>query len=135
MPPQVIHPGEHLAEQLEVLKMSAAELARQLKVPTNRITPSASQIASASIDTRYIRSPIKSADDSSYATSRLVSRVACVVSSTSTHVSPSRSNRRVKAASAAAAQCRPSASGHCWGTRRKFANEYPSWRSRSTAAA
>ena len=38
MPPQVIHPGEHLAEQLEVLKMSAAELARQLKVPTNRIT-------------------------------------------------------------------------------------------------
>ncbi len=38
MPRQVIHPGEHLAEQLEVLKMSAAELARQLKVPTNRIT-------------------------------------------------------------------------------------------------
>ena len=33
-----IHPGEHLAEQLEVLNMSAAELARQLKVPTNRIT-------------------------------------------------------------------------------------------------
>jgi addiction module HigA family antidote len=33
-----IHPGEHLAEQLEELKMSAAELARQLKVPTNRIT-------------------------------------------------------------------------------------------------
>jgi antitoxin HigA-1 len=32
------HPGEHLAEQLEALKMSAAELARQLKVPTNRIT-------------------------------------------------------------------------------------------------
>ena len=38
MPRQVIRPGEHLAEQLEVLKMSAAELARQLKVPTNRIT-------------------------------------------------------------------------------------------------
>ena len=38
MPRQIIHPGEHLAEQLEVLKMSAAELARQLKVPTNRIT-------------------------------------------------------------------------------------------------
>ena len=34
---QAIHPGEHLAEQLEALKMSAAELARQLKVPTNRI--------------------------------------------------------------------------------------------------
>ena len=33
-----IHPGEHLAEQLGVLKMSAAKLARQLKVPTNRIT-------------------------------------------------------------------------------------------------
>jgi antitoxin HigA-1 len=32
------HPGEHLAEQLEELRMSAAELARQLKVPTNRIT-------------------------------------------------------------------------------------------------
>jgi antitoxin HigA-1 len=34
----VIHPGEHLAEQLKELEMSAAELARQLKVPTNRIT-------------------------------------------------------------------------------------------------
>jgi addiction module HigA family antidote len=33
-----IHPGEHLAEQLEALGMSAAKLARQLKVPTNRIT-------------------------------------------------------------------------------------------------
>lgn len=33
-----IHPGEHLAEQLEELGMSAAELARQLRVPTNRIT-------------------------------------------------------------------------------------------------
>ena len=33
-----IHPGEHLAEQLNELNMSAAELARQLKVPTNRIT-------------------------------------------------------------------------------------------------
>jgi addiction module HigA family antidote len=33
-----IHPGEHLAEQLEEIRMSAAELARQLKVPTNRIT-------------------------------------------------------------------------------------------------
>ena len=34
----VIHPGEHLAEQLSELGMSAAELGRQLKVPTNRIT-------------------------------------------------------------------------------------------------
>ncbi len=33
-----IHPGEHLAEQLEELRMSAAWLARQIKVPTNRIT-------------------------------------------------------------------------------------------------
>jgi addiction module HigA family antidote len=33
-----IHPGEHLAEQLEALDMSAAELARRLRVPTNRIT-------------------------------------------------------------------------------------------------
>lgn len=33
-----IHPGEHLAEQLEEFGMSAAELGRQLGVPTNRIT-------------------------------------------------------------------------------------------------
>ena len=33
-----IHPGEHLAEQLKELEMSAAELGRQLQVPTNRIT-------------------------------------------------------------------------------------------------
>ena len=33
-----IHPGEHLAEELNELKMSAAALARQLDVPTNRIT-------------------------------------------------------------------------------------------------
>jgi antitoxin HigA-1 len=33
-----IHPGEHLAEELRELQMSAAELARRLKVPTNRIT-------------------------------------------------------------------------------------------------
>ena len=33
-----IHPGEHLAEQLKELGMSAAELGRQLRVPTNRIT-------------------------------------------------------------------------------------------------
>ena len=33
-----IHPGEHLAEELKVLEMSAAELARQLEVPTNRVT-------------------------------------------------------------------------------------------------
>jgi antitoxin HigA-1 len=33
-----IHPGEHLAEELDALEMSAAELARKLAVPTNRIT-------------------------------------------------------------------------------------------------
>jgi len=33
-----IHPGEHLAEELKELNMSAAALARQLEVPTNRIT-------------------------------------------------------------------------------------------------
>ena len=34
----VIHPGEHLAEELKELNMSAAALARQLNVPTNHIT-------------------------------------------------------------------------------------------------
>jgi addiction module HigA family antidote len=33
-----IHPGEHLAEELEALDLSAAELARKMNVPTNRIT-------------------------------------------------------------------------------------------------
>jgi len=33
-----IHPGEHLAEELAALKMSAAELARQIDVPVNRVT-------------------------------------------------------------------------------------------------
>jgi addiction module HigA family antidote len=33
-----IHPGEHLAEELEVLDLSAAELARKINVPTNRVT-------------------------------------------------------------------------------------------------
>ena len=33
-----IHPGEQLAEELRALEMSAAGLARQLKVPTNRVT-------------------------------------------------------------------------------------------------
>jgi addiction module HigA family antidote len=35
---RLIHPGEHLAEELKELDMSAAELARNLNVPTNRIT-------------------------------------------------------------------------------------------------
>ena len=33
-----IHPGEHLAQELAELAMSAAELARKLDVPTSRIT-------------------------------------------------------------------------------------------------
>lgn len=33
-----IHPGEVLAEDLAALEMSAAELSRQIQVPTNRIT-------------------------------------------------------------------------------------------------
>ena len=33
-----IHPGEHLAEELEAVDMSAAELARKINVPTNGIT-------------------------------------------------------------------------------------------------
>lgn len=33
-----IHPGEHLAEELKELAISAAELARQIDVPTNRLT-------------------------------------------------------------------------------------------------
>jgi addiction module HigA family antidote len=38
MPVLAIHPGEHLAEELRELGMSATELARQLEIPTNRIT-------------------------------------------------------------------------------------------------
>ena len=33
-----IHPGKHVAEELKELNMSAAALARKLKVPTKRIT-------------------------------------------------------------------------------------------------
>jgi antitoxin HigA-1 len=35
---KAIHPGEHLGEELKEMGMSAAELSRQLKVPTNRVT-------------------------------------------------------------------------------------------------
>ena len=38
MPIPAIHPGEHLAQELNDLDISAAELARQLSVPTTRIT-------------------------------------------------------------------------------------------------
>jgi len=38
MASRAIHPGEHLAQELDALAMSAAELARRLNVPTNRVT-------------------------------------------------------------------------------------------------
>jgi antitoxin HigA-1 len=38
VPRTPIHPGEHLAEELKDLGISAAELARQIEVPVNRIT-------------------------------------------------------------------------------------------------
>ena len=38
MPRRPIHPGEHLAEELTEIGLSAAELARQIGVPVNRIT-------------------------------------------------------------------------------------------------
>lgn len=38
MPAIAIHPGEHLAEELKELGMSASMLARNLDVPANRIT-------------------------------------------------------------------------------------------------
>ncbi len=33
-----IHPGEHLADELHEIGLSAAELARQINVPINRVT-------------------------------------------------------------------------------------------------
>jgi addiction module HigA family antidote len=38
VPRTPIHPGEHLAEELRKLGLSAAELSRQIDVPVNRIT-------------------------------------------------------------------------------------------------
>ena len=38
MAPVMIHPGEHLADELRAQNMSASELARRIKVPTNRVT-------------------------------------------------------------------------------------------------
>ncbi|MBW1918469.1 MAG: HigA family addiction module antidote protein [Deltaproteobacteria bacterium] len=34
----IIHPGEHLADELKALNMSANELAKELGVPSNRLT-------------------------------------------------------------------------------------------------
>ncbi len=33
----LIHPGEHLADELKALNMSASVLAKELGVPTNRL--------------------------------------------------------------------------------------------------
>ncbi len=38
MPRQPIHPGEILADELTEINISAAELARQIRVPANRIS-------------------------------------------------------------------------------------------------
>jgi antitoxin HigA-1 len=38
MPRAAIHPGEHLAEELREIGVTAAELARQIDVPVNRVT-------------------------------------------------------------------------------------------------
>jgi addiction module HigA family antidote len=38
MPRTPIHPGEHLAEELREVGITAAELSRQIDVPVNRIT-------------------------------------------------------------------------------------------------
>jgi addiction module HigA family antidote len=38
MPRTPIHPGEHLADELREIGMSAAALAREIGVPVNRIT-------------------------------------------------------------------------------------------------
>jgi addiction module HigA family antidote len=35
---EATHPGEHLAEELQELGISAAEFARRIGVPTNRVT-------------------------------------------------------------------------------------------------
>ncbi|MDR3425578.1 MAG: HigA family addiction module antitoxin [Alphaproteobacteria bacterium] len=34
----IIHPGDHLTDELQALGMSANELAKELGVPTNRLT-------------------------------------------------------------------------------------------------
>jgi addiction module HigA family antidote len=51
MPRAPIHPGEHLAEELRELNMSAAELARQLGVPVNRVTQIVNGQRSVTADT------------------------------------------------------------------------------------
>jgi addiction module HigA family antidote len=56
-----IHPGEHLAEALEELGMSAAEFARQIEVPTNRVTGILNEKRAVTADTALCRSSTNSA--------------------------------------------------------------------------
>ena len=46
-----VHPGEVLTDELEALEMSASEFARQIGVPTNRITQILAGKRSISADT------------------------------------------------------------------------------------
>ena len=46
-----IHPGEQLREELDTIGMSASELARQIKVPANRITEILNGSRAVSADT------------------------------------------------------------------------------------
>jgi addiction module HigA family antidote len=50
-PIEAIHPGEHLAEELEEMGMSAAEFSRQIGVPTNRVTQIMNGLRSITGDT------------------------------------------------------------------------------------
>jgi addiction module HigA family antidote len=51
MRPTAIHPGEHLAEELKALDMSAAKLARKIRVPANRVTQILNGVRSITGDT------------------------------------------------------------------------------------
>lgn len=46
-----IHPGEHLTDALEAWRVSAAELARAIKVPANRVTGILHQRRAVTADT------------------------------------------------------------------------------------
>ena len=50
-----IHPGEILREELEILGISATEFARQLNVPTNRITGILNEKRAVTADTAISR--------------------------------------------------------------------------------
>ena len=52
-----IRPGEHLAEELRELDIFAAELARQIDVPGNRVTGSSNALRSQSIEQELSRQP------------------------------------------------------------------------------